>query len=188
LITIERAPEKEAMVRELSKPQIIERGPYLVVGAYATFEGDDEGPGWSGASKAFYARRVAIPNQVGDAVLGFLYRPHGDHPEIPEDVRACFVGVEVTDLDHVPEGLSTTRFSGGKYAIVSCTGDTEDQAALGVGEGVCTLETWIAEQGYTEGDACFALSHEDAPRPPHVEYVYMKIEVRDPFFSETTDP
>jgi len=176
------------MALRLGEPKIIERGPYLVVGAYATFEGDDEGPGWSGASEAFYPRRGEVPNRVGDAVLGFLYRPHKDHPDVPESVRACFVGVEVTDLDHVPEGLSTTRFSGGKYAILSCTGDTEDEAAMGVGEGVSFLETWAAEQGYREGDACFALSHEDAPRPPYVEYVYMKIEDRDPFSRKRTGP
>ena len=164
------------MLPKLSEPKIIERGPYLVVGAYATFEGDDEGPGWSGASRAFYARRDEITNRVGDAVLGFLYRPHRDRPQVPERVRACFVGVEVTDLDHVPDGLSTTQFSGGKYVTLSCTGDTEDEAATGVGEGVGFLQRWIAEQGYREGDACFALSHEDAPRPPYVEYVYMKIE------------
>ena len=69
---------------ELSEPKIIERGPYLVVGAYCTFEGEDEGPGWSGASNAFYARREEITNSVGDAVLGFLYWPHKDHPDIPE--------------------------------------------------------------------------------------------------------
>jgi hypothetical protein len=176
------------MALRLGEPKIIERGPYLVVGAYATFEGDDEGPGWSGASEAFYPRRGEVPNRVGDAVLGFLYRPHKDHPDVPESVRACFVGVEVADLDHVPGGLSTTQFSGGKYAILSCTGDTEDEAAMGVGEGVSFLETWAAEQGYREGDACFALSHEDAPRPPYVEYVYMKFEDRDPFSSERTGP
>jgi predicted transcriptional regulator YdeE len=161
---------------ELSEPKIIERGPYLVVGAYATFEEDDEGPGWSGASKAFYERRAEITNRVDDAVLGFMYRPHKDHRDIPESVQACFVGVEVTDLDHVPEDLSTTQFSGGKYVIVACQGDTEDEAAMGVGEGVGLLEQWIAEHGYTEGDACFALSHESDARPPYVEYVYMKME------------
>jgi hypothetical protein len=161
---------------KLSEPKIIERGPYRVVGAYCTYEGEDEGPGWSGASKTFYARREEITNRVDDAVLGFLYRPHKDHPEIPEDVRACFVGVEVTDLDHVPRGLSTTRFTGGKYVIVACQGDTEAEAAMGVGEGVGFLEKWIAEQGYTEGDACFALSHESTQKPPFVEYVYIKFE------------
>ena len=156
----------------LSEPKVIEREPYLVVGAYATYEGEDEGPGWSGASETFYARRNEIANQEGDSVLGFMYRPHKDHPEIPESVRACFVGVEVADLDHVPEGLSVTRFSGGKYVIVACQGDTEGEAAMGVGEGVGLLEKWIVEHGYVQGDACFALSHEDAPRPPFVEWVY----------------
>jgi predicted transcriptional regulator YdeE len=158
---------------ELSEPKVIERGPYLVVGAYATYEGEDEGPGWSGASEMFYTRRGEIPNQVGDAVLGFIYWPHKDHPGIPESVRACFVGVEVTDLDHVPEGLSTTRFPGGTFVYVACKGDTEDEAAGGVGEGVGFLEKWLAEQGYQEGDACFALSREKEPRPPFIEYVYM---------------
>ena len=37
---------------ELSEPRIIERRPYLVVGAYAPYKRDDEGPGWSGAFKA----------------------------------------------------------------------------------------------------------------------------------------
>jgi len=156
----------------LSEPKIIEREPYLVVGAYATYEGEDEGPGWSGASSAFFARRDKVTNRKDDAVLGFMYRPHKDHPEIPESVRACFVGVEVTDLDHVPEGMSTTRFSGGKYVIVACQGDTEGEVAMGVGEGVGFLEKWIVEHGYVQGDACFALSHEDAPRPPFVEWVY----------------
>ena len=160
----------------LSDPKIIEREPYLVVGAYCTYEDEAEGPGWSCASKTFYARREEIVNRKDDSVLGFLYRPHKDHPDIPESVRACFVGVEVTDLNHVPEGLSTTQFSGGKYAIVECRGDTQDEASMGVGEGVQFLEKWIAEQGYTEGDACFACSHENVPKPPFVEYVYMKIE------------
>jgi len=158
---------------ELSEPRIIERGPYLVVGAYATYEGEDEGPGWTGASKAFYERRGEIANAIGDGVLGFMYRPHRDHPEIPESVRACFVGVEVTGLDDVAEGLSTTTFSGGRFVIVACKGQTEGEAAMGVGEGVGLLETWVADQGFVEGDACFALSHEDEARPPFIEYVYM---------------
>jgi hypothetical protein len=83
---------------------------------------------------------------------------------------------EVTDLDHVPESLSTTRFSGGKYVIVARKGDTEGEAAMGVGEGVGFLENWIAEQGYTEEDACFALSYENAAKPSFIEYVYIKIE------------
>lgn len=164
---------------ELDELKIIERGPYLVVGAYASYEGEDEGPGWSGASEAFWARRDEVPNRVGDAVLGFLYRPHRDDPSVPESVRACFVGVEVTDLDHVPGGLSTTRFSGGKYAMVACKGDTSDEAAMGVGEGVGFLEKWVAEQGYMEGDACFSLSHENESRPPFIEYVYMNFVERD---------
>ncbi|MBN1579924.1 MAG: GyrI-like domain-containing protein [Anaerolineae bacterium] len=160
----------------LSEPTIIEREPYLVVGAYCAFEGEDEGPGWSGASQTFYARRDEITNRKDDRVLGFLYRPHKDDPNIPESTRACFVGVDVTDLNHVPEGLSTTQFSGGKYVIVACQGDTEDEAAMGVGEGVGFLEKWINENGYVQGDACFACSHENAPKPPFVEYVYIKIE------------
>ena len=47
---------------------------------------------------------------------------------------------------------------------------------MGVGEAIGFLGNWIAEQGYTQGDACFALSYENAPRPPFIEYVYIKIE------------
>ena len=160
----------------LSEPKIIEREPYLVVGAYCTYEGDDEGPGWAGASETFFARKEAINNRKDDAVLGFLYHPHKDHPDVPESVQACFVGVDVTDFDHIPEGLTTTQFSGGKYAIVASQGDTEAEAAMGVGDAVQFLETWTVENGYAEGDACFSCSYENTPKPPFIEYVYMKIE------------
>lgn len=99
-----------------------------------------------------------------------------DHPEIPDSVRACFIGVEVARLGHVTEGLSVTRFSGGKYAIIACRGDTQGEAAQGVGDGVTFLEKWIAEQGYVEGDACFACGPEPAEGPPFIEHVYIKIE------------
>ena len=63
-------------------------------------------------------------------MLGFLYRPHKDHPEIPESVRACFVGVEVTDLgDHRWRVRGMGR--GGPYwsrrrgygTVAACCGD-----------------------------------------------------------------
>jgi hypothetical protein len=158
---------------KISKPEIMERGPYLVVGAYSTFEGEDEGPGWSGASTTFFARKDEITNRIGDLILGFLYHPHRDESNIPEEVRACFVGVEVTDLDHIPPGLSSTTFSGGQFVIVACQGDTEDEAAMGVGDGVQLLQKWVNDNGYKQGDACFACSHENVVRPPYIEYVYM---------------
>ena len=162
-----------------SEPRIIERGPYKVVGAYCTFAGDDEGPGWTGAERVFFSRRHEIRNRTDDLVLGSLYRPHRDHPEVAEDVRACFIGAEVTDFDHVPDGMSTTQFSGGQYVIVDCRGDTQEEAAAGVGEAIGFLSQWMPEHGYAEGDACFACSDEKAPRPPFVEQVYIKIEKRN---------
>jgi hypothetical protein len=160
----------------LSEPRIIARGPYTVVGAYGTYAGDDEGPGWSGAGRGFFPRKHEIPNRTDSSVLGFLYRPHRDHPDVPERVRACFVGVEATDLDHVPAGMATTHFSGGEYVIVECRGDTQEEAAAGVGEAIGFLSQWMPEHVYAEGDACFACSDEKAPRPPFVEQVYIKIE------------
>lgn len=163
---------------ELSEPRVIERGPYKVVGCYCAYEGENEGPGWSGAHKAFTGRQDEIANRTDDLMLGFLYRPHRDHPEVPDDVRACFIGVEVADLDHVPEGMSTTQFSGGKYAIVECRGETQDEASMGVGEGVQMLEAWVEEEGYVEGDACFACSPPQDDPPPFIEYVYIKMSER----------
>ena len=157
----------------LSEIETFERGPYLVLGCYATYEGGDEGPGWSGASQAFMPRIGEVLNRADDKTLGFLYRPHRDHPEIDEAVRAAFVGVEVTYLDNVPEGMSTTRFSGGHFARLACIGDSEDEAAMAVGPGVGKLMSWVKEQGYTEGDACFALSLPQECKPPWVEWVYM---------------
>lgn len=160
----------------LSNPTIIERGPYKVVGVYATIDGDDEGPGWAAADRQFFARLGEITNRSDNAVLGFLYRPHTDHPSIAESVRACFIGVEVSDLDHVPQGMATTQFSGGQYVIVACTGDTQVEASAGVGEAIGYLSTWIPEHGYSEGDACFACSPYTANQPPYIEHVYIKIE------------
>ena len=124
-----------------------------------------------------FRREAEIEDRVDDLVLGFLYRPHRDHPLVPEAVRACFVGVEVRDPARVPEGLHVTRFSGGPYAVVTSEGDSAEEAGEGVGEAIGYLaERWLPEHGYLEGDACFAASHEKAARPPHVEYVYMKLE------------
>ena len=163
-----------------SEPTIIERTPYKVVGAYSTYEGEtpeDEGPGWQGAEKGFFSRSSEITNRVDDGVLGFLYRPHNDHPEISLKVKACFIGAEVTHLNQVPTGMATTQFSGGKYVMVDCIGDTGDEAAEGVGKAIGMLMTeWIPAHSYIEGDACFAFSHEKAQRPPHIETVYIKIE------------
>jgi DNA gyrase inhibitor GyrI len=162
---------------QLSQPKIIERGPYQVVGAYCTYVGENEESGWTGAYRAFAERQHAINNRAGDLTLGFLYRPYKDHPDIPESVRACFVGVEVSDLKQVPLGLSTTQFSGGKYVIVECKGDTQEEAALGVGEAIGFLvDQWMPANGYTEGDACFAASQENVQKPPFIEYVYIKLE------------
>lgn len=162
----------------LSDPVVGNHEPFLVVGAYATYEGEDEGPGWQGAAAAFEQRRGAILNRRDDALLGFLYRPHKDDPAVSPEVRACFMGVTVMGLDEVPEGLTAVEFSGGPYAVVACKGDTEDEAAMGVGEAITKLGPWMDENGYAEGDACFALSHEDVARPPFVEYVYVKLEPR----------
>ena len=160
----------------LSAPRIVEHGPYRVVGVYCAYTGDDEGPGWTGAERGFFPRRHEICNRTDDIVLGFLYRPHRDHPEAAEDVRACFIGAEVTDFAHVPDGMSTTQFSGGQYVIVESRGDTQEEAADGVGTAIEFLMRWMPEHGYAEGDACFSCSDEKAVRPPFVEYVHIKIE------------
>lgn len=160
----------------LREPRIIARGPYNVVGAYCAFTGDDEGPGWQGAERGFFPRKHELSNRTDSCVLGFLYRPHKDHPDTPESVRACFVGAEVTDFDHVPAGMATTQFSGGEYVIVDCRGDTQEEAAVGVGAAIGFLSQWMPKYGYIEGDACFACSDEKAARPPFVEQVYIKLE------------
>jgi hypothetical protein len=163
-----------AVVLRLSEPEVIEHDPYNVVGAYAIRQGEEEP--WGEASNAFDRRRHEIRNRKGDALLAFLYRPHRDDPSVPEGVRSCFMGVEVTDLTQVPQGMAATRFSGGKYVTIECTGDTENEAAVGVGQAVRRIEEWIPQNGYREGDACFCWSHEKAGRPPFVQYVYVKLE------------
>ncbi|HEY3291023.1 MAG TPA: GyrI-like domain-containing protein [Anaerolineae bacterium] len=161
----------------LSTPKIITRGPYSVVGCYGTYEGMDEGPGWAAADAAFNARRGEVTNRADDLTLGFMYRPHRDVPDIPAETKACFIGVEVTDLNHVPPGMAVTHFSAGEYVVVDCHGDTGAEAAEGVGTAIGFLESqWLSEHGYVEGDACFGASRESAQRPPYIETVYMKLE------------
>jgi hypothetical protein len=162
----------------LSEPRVFERGPYKVIGAYCAYVGDDEGPGWMGAESEFFRRRGEIKNRTDDLVLGFLYRPHHDHPDVADSVRACFVGAEVSAIAHIPDGMSTTQFSGGQYVIVECRADTQEEVAAGVGEAIGFLEHWIPAHGYVEGDACFSCSDEKAAWPPFVEYVHVKIEKR----------
>ena len=125
------------MALTITDPEIIERGPYCVVGAYAVCRGDEEP--WGEAAAAFERRRGEVRNRVGDTLLAFLYRPHRDDPSVGEDVRSCFMGVEVADLDAPPEGMAATRFSGGKHIPVECRGATELEAAMGVGEAVARL-------------------------------------------------
>ncbi len=162
------------MTAQITEPKIIERGPYHVVGAYAICKGDDEP--WGEASQELGRRKAEVLNRESDTLLAFLYRPHRDDPSIPEKVRSCFMGVEVTDLDHVPEGMAATRFTGGRYVTVECKGDTENEAAMGVGDAIQKLEKWIETNGYREGDACFCFSHENTDAPPFVQHVYVKLE------------
>lgn len=176
------------MALHLSEPTIIRRGSCKVVGVYATYEVEEEGPGWGKpsdegpawgkASEELARRRDEIRNREGDTILGFLYRPHKDYPSVPEEVRSCFMGVEVSDVAQVPEGMATTSFTGGKYVIVESRGDTEGEAAMGVGDAINYLFRWIPEHGYRyrEGDAVFTCSHEEADKPPFIEYVYIKLE------------
>ena len=120
----------------LSEPEVIERGPYLVVGCWHPYEGDDEGPGWAAAYEAFQTRQDDIRNRADSMTLGFLYRPHADHPEVPAAVRACFIGVEVAaETTDFPGGLSTARFPGGRYVTLRIIGDTQAEATEGVGGG-----------------------------------------------------
>ena len=49
---------------ELSEPKVIEREPYLVVGAYCTFEGEDEA-----VTKAHIPRRSRDLPGISDSLL-----------------------------------------------------------------------------------------------------------------------
>ena len=162
------------MALHLTEPKIIEHGSYNLVGFYAICEGEEEP--WGEATEGLVRRLGEIRNRVGDTQLAFLYRPHRDDPSVSEEVRSCFMGVEVADLTQIPEGMTATHFSGGKYVTVECRGDTENEAAMGVGQAIHQLEEWIPQNGYREGDACFCFSHEEADVPPFIQYVYIKLE------------
>jgi hypothetical protein len=104
------------MVAEITEPKIIERGPYSVVGVYATYEGDAEGPAWEKASAELERRKGQVRHRVGDTLLAFLYRPHKDDPSVAEEVQACLVGLEVADLTEVSDGSCGGRGRGSRAA------------------------------------------------------------------------
>lgn len=160
----------------ISEPRLIEHDSYIVAGAFCAYAGEDEGPGWSGAYAAFSRRLPEISNRKDHFTLGFLYRPSKDDPAAAEETRACFVGVDVADQASIPQGMAVTRFSGGTYAVIAIQGDTDEEAAEGVGEAIQRMAAWMPAHGFREGDACFACSNETVPRPPYIEYVYMKLE------------
>lgn len=70
-----------------------------------------------------------------------------------------------------------TRFSGGAYVLVDCVGQSQQEAAEGVGQAIISMVSqWLPAHGYCAGDACFAAADTSAPRPPFVETVYIKLE------------
>lgn len=62
------------MAARRSEPRLITRGPYLVVGAWRAYQGDDEGPGWAGAQAAFDALAPRIVHRADGLTLGFIAR------------------------------------------------------------------------------------------------------------------
>ncbi len=113
------------------EPTIIEREPVHLVGVYCTYEGGNEEAGWRAAEKAFFERYKEIQNRRDSLIFGLMYRPNKDHPEISEDVQAVFLGVDVSDFEHIPDGMSVTHYSGGKYALVPCR-----DGEIGLGEAI----------------------------------------------------
>jgi hypothetical protein len=72
-----------------------------------------------------------------------------------------------------------THFSGGEFVTAECRGDTENEAAMGVGTAIVGLEKWLSANGYREGDSCFCFSREGADTPPFVQHVHIRIEKAD---------
>ena len=169
------------MALTLSEPRIVRRDPFTVAGVWAPYQGKDESPGWRAADAGFRALLPEVVHRADDMVLGFLYCPHQDDPSVDADVTACFIGVAVTSLDEQPAGLTTTRFPGGVYVLVDCIGDTDGDAAAGVGEAIGMLMDWIPAHGYRyrEGDVIFSAGSETAPKPPWIETVHIRLEPLD---------
>ena len=100
-------------------------------------------------------------------------RALGHQVHAGQHAQAAGQGRQRDRLGHRGDGRMAFR---GKYVIVECRGDTENEAAMGVGEAIEMLQKWIPEQGYAQGDACFACSAPRVDPPPYIEYVYIKIE------------
>jgi len=164
------------MAAEISEPRVMECGAHHVVGTYAVFAGDDEGPAWAAAFNELERRKHEITNRVGDTIIAFLYRPHRDDPSVAPSVRSCFIGVEAADFEHVPAGMTGTHFAAGRYVAVTCQSPTQDETSAAIGEAVEMLEQWIRDNGYRESDACLCIGHEQAAGPPFVEEVHIRFE------------
>ena len=169
------------MAFTLSEPRIVRRDPFTVAGVWAPYQGEDESPGWLAADAGFRALLPDVVHRADDMILGFLYAPHRDDPSIDPAVTACFIGVAVTSLVGQPPGLTTTRFPNGEYVLVDCIGDTDGDAAAGVGEALGMLMAWIPAHGYRyrENDVVFTAGSETAPKPPWIETVHVRLEPAD---------
>ena len=83
------------MAATISEPKVIERGPCNVVGAYAVYEGDDEGPAWGQASAEFDRRRgEGFPNHE----CGSAMKPPW---EVFAESRGCNLIIDVDDGDYL---------------------------------------------------------------------------------------
>ncbi len=77
-------------------------------------------------------------------------------PQVLNQEARCIVGCYCAY-----EGLSTTRFGAGDYAVVEVKGDASDEAGMGIGPAVMRIDEWLDEHGHTEGDeGSLACQHE----------------------------
>jgi predicted transcriptional regulator YdeE len=140
----------EMLKEKAMQPKIIDKDQIILLGL--SFYGDpfDIGKGWTEGNeigrlwKRFMAKLETYGAQiknVRDSEVAYEVHIENEQTQICGE-REVFVGVEVTQLDHVPVDLSIKLLPATKYAAFTLKGEKI------VSDWFMEIDQWIQENGY----------------------------------------
>src|SRR5690606_21109856 len=94
--------------------------------------------------KRFMPRRREVSNNLTNDLISVAVYPEGFFEQYqPTNVFERWAAVEVTDLNHVPEGMESLVLPGGLYAVFNYTGLSTDNSVFQY-----ILGTWLPGSDY----------------------------------------
>lgn len=125
------------------KSTITERPAMLLVGMAINVKLGQEGrPGFKLAS-TFFDRKSEIGSRLNDTdVFGVSTDP--ENYNVEKDKFEYFIGVEVSDAEHVPEGMVIRKLPANEYVAFRFHGPAENAGAV----HAYLYSTWLNENDY----------------------------------------